>query len=178
MSRTAPLKAFEILGVTPGDDFATIRRAWIRLVKQHHPDLVAGDADDLTRKLTELNEAYDSLSWHNPEKVKIRTDREAERKRSAQQERRENEPRRAKPDRRTAETPPHDTSERRSSTERRTEEEHRVDPDRRDGTASGSFADRGMDAWASLTAADRFRAVKALCDSDALARAARNRRCV
>lgn len=76
MTRTAPMSAYKTLGVTPEDDFATIRRAWIRLVKTHHPDVTGGDIEEGTRKLAELNNAYDALRWHNPKKLRIIKERE------------------------------------------------------------------------------------------------------
>ena len=84
MTRTAPMSAYKTLGVTPEDDFATIRRAWIRLVKVHHPDVTGGDIEEGTRKLAELNNAYDALRWHNPEKLRIMKEREAQEPREEQ----------------------------------------------------------------------------------------------
>ncbi|WP_305972498.1 MULTISPECIES: J domain-containing protein [unclassified Mameliella] len=84
MTRTAPMSAYKTLGVTPEDDFATIRRAWIRLVKAHHPDVIGGDIEEGARKLAELNDAYDALRWHNPEKLRIIAEREARDRRDDQ----------------------------------------------------------------------------------------------
>ncbi|BBU54621.1 hypothetical protein KU6B_08860 [Mameliella alba] len=81
MTRTAPMSAYRTLGVTPEDDFATIRREWIRLVKANHPDVTGGDLEEGTRILAELNNAYDALRWHNPEKLRIMKEREARERR-------------------------------------------------------------------------------------------------
>lgn len=58
-------KAYEILGVNGSDDFATIKKAYRKLVKQNHPDIVTGSGadqsiiDQATQKLQEINEAYE-----------------------------------------------------------------------------------------------------------------------
>lgn len=57
---------FQILGVSVRDDHATIRAAWKRLVKANHPDRCPADAARLTRRLAELNAAYDKLRNHVP----------------------------------------------------------------------------------------------------------------
>ncbi len=60
-------KAYEILGVKQGDDFTTIKKAYRKLVKQYHPDIVTGSGADksiieeATKKLQEINEAYELL---------------------------------------------------------------------------------------------------------------------
>ncbi len=51
-----PESPFEVLGVRPGASHAEIRSAWIRLVKQYHPDH-GGDAA-LFRK---VQNAYETL---------------------------------------------------------------------------------------------------------------------
>lgn len=60
-------KACEVLGVSQSDDFPTIKKAYRKLVKQNHPDIVAGSGaeqsiiDEATAKLQEINEAYELL---------------------------------------------------------------------------------------------------------------------
>ncbi|SNS33950.1 J domain-containing protein [Antarctobacter heliothermus] len=83
MTRIAPQQAYTVLGVTPEDDFATIRKAWVRLVKANHPDALGGDIDTATRRLSRINDAYDSLRWHNPQKLRIHQAREAQRRQEA-----------------------------------------------------------------------------------------------
>ena len=63
MSRTVPLAAYDTLGVSPCDDFATIRRAWREHVRALHPDRGA-DPADATGRLATINDAYDALRWH------------------------------------------------------------------------------------------------------------------
>ena len=67
--RTPPPEAYATLGVQPEDDFATIRRAWRKLVRAHHPDVSDADPDTATKTLTKLNEAYDMMRWHHPDKA-------------------------------------------------------------------------------------------------------------
>ena len=53
--------AYAALGVAPTDDFDTIRAAWRRLVRTHHPD-VAGPGS--TPRLAAINDAFDTLRHH------------------------------------------------------------------------------------------------------------------
>ncbi|WP_417207402.1 J domain-containing protein [Antarctobacter sp.] len=87
MTRIASQQAYAVLGVTPLDDFATIRKAWVRLVKENHPDALGGDIETATRRLSRINDAYDSLRWHNPEKLRIHKAREDKRRQEAREER-------------------------------------------------------------------------------------------
>jgi len=54
--------AFRLLGVKPGDDPATIRRAWRDLVRTYHPDSYRGDKAAAGARLAELNAAFDVIS--------------------------------------------------------------------------------------------------------------------
>ncbi|WP_323769759.1 J domain-containing protein [Antarctobacter sp.] len=87
MTRIAPQQAYAVLGVTSQDDFATIRKAWVRLVKENHPDALGGDIETATRRLSRINDAYDSLRWHSPEKLRIHKAREDQRRQEARDER-------------------------------------------------------------------------------------------
>lgn len=52
-------RAYKILGVTPLDSDATIRKAWIGLVRAYHPDAYRGDSEAANARLAEINAAYD-----------------------------------------------------------------------------------------------------------------------
>lgn len=60
-------KAYEILEVNPNDDENTLKKNYRNLVKKYHPDIVAGQGasqniiDEATRKLQEINEAYELI---------------------------------------------------------------------------------------------------------------------
>ena len=60
-------EAYKILGVSPSDDLATIKKAYRKLVKQYHPDIIqaqGADEDyiqDATRKIQEINDAYELI---------------------------------------------------------------------------------------------------------------------
>ena len=58
---------FHILGITPDDDDATIRAAWIAMVRDHHPDrlMAEGLPEEFIRaaneRLAAINKAYDEI---------------------------------------------------------------------------------------------------------------------
>lgn len=60
-------KAYEVLGSSSSDDESTLKKNYRKLVKQHHPDIVSGQGagqdiiDEATRKLQEINEAYEII---------------------------------------------------------------------------------------------------------------------
>ncbi|HEY7524329.1 MAG TPA: J domain-containing protein [Candidatus Limnocylindrales bacterium] len=54
----------DVLGVSHGASMATIKGAWRRLARTHHPDLTGDDpaaSRIATRRMAEINEAYESL---------------------------------------------------------------------------------------------------------------------
>ena len=54
----------EILGVARGASQATIKAAWRKLARQHHPDVAGSDAPAAraaTRRMAEINRAYEQL---------------------------------------------------------------------------------------------------------------------
>lgn len=60
-------KAYEILESNENDDAMTLKKNYRKLVKQHHPDIISGQGasqniiDEATRKLQEINEAYELI---------------------------------------------------------------------------------------------------------------------
>jgi hypothetical protein len=52
-----------VLGVAPGASPATIKAAWRRLAREHHPDLAVGATERraATRRMAEINAAYNEL---------------------------------------------------------------------------------------------------------------------
>ena len=73
---------FDILGVTPADDMATIRMAWRAKVRELHPD-VAGNSAGSTERLMEVNAAFDALQGHEPS-ARARARKQADLERRAQ----------------------------------------------------------------------------------------------
>lgn len=59
--------AYEILGVSENDDMQTIKKAYRKLVKQYHPDIIKSQAnsesymEEATKKTQEINQAYDLI---------------------------------------------------------------------------------------------------------------------
>ena len=56
---------FDVLGVTPLDDFASIRAAWRKKVRDLHPDTAQDPVSD-TAELAEANAAFDQQRDHEP----------------------------------------------------------------------------------------------------------------
>jgi curved DNA-binding protein CbpA len=57
--------AHEVLGVEPGASAATIKAAWRRLAREHHPDVIGTDpaaTRRATRVMAEINGAYTELN--------------------------------------------------------------------------------------------------------------------
>lgn len=60
-------RAYEILGLEKGADFATVKKEYRKLVRQNHPDILMGQGkeqsiiDQATAKLQEINEAYELI---------------------------------------------------------------------------------------------------------------------
>ena len=58
---------YKVLGVKPGDDEETIKKAYRALVKKYHPDRYVNTpmADMASEKMKEINEAYDMITNKN-----------------------------------------------------------------------------------------------------------------
>jgi DnaJ like chaperone protein len=60
-------KAYEVLESNLNDDNATLKKNYRNLVKKHHPDIISGQGaaqniiDEATKKLQEINEAYEII---------------------------------------------------------------------------------------------------------------------
>ena len=60
-------KAYEILESNPADDSVILKKNYRSLVKKHHPDIISGQGatqniiDEATKKLQEINEAYELI---------------------------------------------------------------------------------------------------------------------
>lgn len=75
---TDALADYDLLGVSPDDDFSAIRAAWIRLVKTWHPDVWHGTESEAVQRMLQVNDAYDRLSKrHNRTREVRRKAREA-----------------------------------------------------------------------------------------------------
>jgi len=63
-------KAYEILETNSNDDEQTLKKNYRNLVKKHHPDILEGKGanqsiiDEATKKLQEINEAYEIIKKH------------------------------------------------------------------------------------------------------------------
>ena len=59
--------AYELLGVEPNDDMQTIKKAYRKLIKEYHPDIIKSQGRDddyikeATQKTQEINQAYEMI---------------------------------------------------------------------------------------------------------------------
>lgn len=63
------LRAFDILGVQPGSDDATLRTAWRALVRTYHPDMAKTDLKAANQRLAEINAAWDLIGSSTEKQV-------------------------------------------------------------------------------------------------------------
>lgn len=71
LNKSVPQRAYDVLGVTPRDDFATIRKAWRALARAYHPDVAGGCPDAAQARFAEINAAYDLMRFHRKTKSDI-----------------------------------------------------------------------------------------------------------
>ena len=72
----ALVKAYELLGVKPKASMQEIRTAWLRLVKELHPDIAADDPS-ATERLKVINRAYQGLKSLEQRELAKRAQRRA-----------------------------------------------------------------------------------------------------
>ncbi|QOP40515.1 DnaJ domain-containing protein [Sulfurimonas marina] len=59
--------AYDILGVSESDDMQTIKKAYRKLIRKYHPDIIASQThsekhmEDATKKTQEINQAYELI---------------------------------------------------------------------------------------------------------------------
>lgn len=63
-------QAYELLGVTPDVSDKEMRSAWRKLVRSYHPDLARTDPEEASRRMGEINAAYDAVAHHRLQKDK------------------------------------------------------------------------------------------------------------
>lgn len=62
--------AYKLLGVSEGDDMDTIKKAYRKLVREYHPDIIKSQGKDdaymqeATTKTQEINQAYEMIKAH------------------------------------------------------------------------------------------------------------------
>ncbi|MDF1876623.1 TerB family tellurite resistance protein [Sulfurimonas sp. SAG-AH-194-L11] len=62
--------AYKVLGVSKDDDMKVIKKAYRKLVRQYHPDIIASQGKDeaymqeATKKTQEINQAYEMIQEH------------------------------------------------------------------------------------------------------------------
>ncbi len=61
-------QAYELLGVTPDVSDKEMRSAWRKLVRSYHPDLARTDPEEASRRMGEINAAYDAVAHHRLQK--------------------------------------------------------------------------------------------------------------
>ena len=59
--------AYALLGVTKDDDMATIKKAYRKLIRKYHPDIIKSQnlseeyMEEATKKTQEINQAYEMI---------------------------------------------------------------------------------------------------------------------
>ncbi len=56
--------AYRLLDVTPEASDKEMRSAWRKLVRRYHPDLAKTDPEEASRRMAEINAAFDALAHH------------------------------------------------------------------------------------------------------------------
>ncbi len=56
--------AYRLLEVTPSVSDKEMRTAWRKLVRRYHPDLAKTDPKEASRRMGEINSAFDALAHH------------------------------------------------------------------------------------------------------------------
>ncbi len=65
--KTTIRDAYKVLGVNPKDDMQTIKKAYRKLVREYHPDIIASQGKserymhEATKKTQEINQAYEMI---------------------------------------------------------------------------------------------------------------------
>ncbi|WP_299426442.1 J domain-containing protein [uncultured Shimia sp.] len=62
-------QAYKILGVSPEVSDKEMRTAWRKLVRSYHPDLARSDPEEASRRMGEINAAYDAVAHHRLKKA-------------------------------------------------------------------------------------------------------------
>jgi curved DNA-binding protein CbpA len=68
-------EAFRLLGVAPDATPEAVRAAWRAMVRAYHPDQYRGDKEAASRRLAELNAAFDVVSAAQP-KTSVKSSRQ------------------------------------------------------------------------------------------------------
>lgn len=56
--------AYDLLQVTPTSSEMEMRAAWRRLARRYHPDLAKINPEEASRRMSEINAAYDAVAHH------------------------------------------------------------------------------------------------------------------
>ncbi len=56
--------AYDLLQVTPAASEKEMQAAWRRLARRYHPDLAKIDPEEASRRMSEINAAYDAVAHH------------------------------------------------------------------------------------------------------------------
>jgi curved DNA-binding protein CbpA len=65
--------AYQLLEVSPDVTDKEMRSAWRRLVRRYHPDLCKTDPEEASRRMADINAAFDALALHRAKKEEVAT---------------------------------------------------------------------------------------------------------
>ena len=60
--------AYSLLEVTPDVSDKEMRSAWRKLVRRYHPDLAKTDPEEASRRMADINAAFDAVAYHRSRK--------------------------------------------------------------------------------------------------------------
>lgn len=174
--RNARKSDYEVLGVKPTDDFATVRRAWRTLVRTYHPDAFEGDKAAANEFLARLNAAYDAVlrstastresnAADNAYRDGARRKAQAARKAEAARRERRAAARRAEAER-AAEAKRRAETKRKAEADRRAEEEHLTEALRRAAAERRAEALRRSETVRRANSPQRTKRIQPLSEAD------------
>ncbi|SMP03266.1 J domain-containing protein [Shimia sagamensis] len=77
--------AYDLLQVTPTTSVKEMQAAWRKLARRYHPDLAKINPEEASRRMSEINAAYDAVAHHRALKDEQPKPRARRRSRTARQ---------------------------------------------------------------------------------------------
>lgn len=78
--------AYALLEVSPDVTDKEMRSAWRKLVRRYHPDLCKTDPEEASRRMADINAAFDALALHRAKKEEVKDPRKPQTTQRTRQE--------------------------------------------------------------------------------------------